>query len=130
MSVHNIKTLRSADMLFSEFWENYPRKVVKFQARKMFDRLSIADQKMAIETLPNHIEYWRYNASSIIFVPHASTWLHQRRFEDELTCELPTPKNCSWPKCKENGQHQYGTSTILYCAQHIETFKRGGTPPR
>lgn len=111
---------------FAEFWAMYPRKVAKANAEKIFGRLPDAEKSAALETLPRHISYWRDNASSINYVPHAATWLQQKRFLDELECELPEAVFCKWPGCKSVGMKYYGK--IACCDRHHDAYVRGLTP--
>lgn len=78
--------------MFEDFWKLYPRKVAKRAAQKTWQHLSPADQKMALEAIPNHIKYWKLKMTEQDFIPHPSTWLNQGRFEDELVIEQPKPK--------------------------------------
>jgi hypothetical protein len=80
---------------FSEFWSLYPRKIARAAAEKFWKRLSEADKEAAMQALPNHIAYWDALGTEKQYIPHASTFIHQRRFEDEL--EMPVPKiNSAW----------------------------------
>lgn len=67
---------------FEEFWSLYPLKKAKNNARKSFLRLTKKDKFAIKESLPIHLEYW--NGISKQFIPHASTWLNNRRWEDEI----------------------------------------------
>jgi len=75
--------------MFDEFWDLYPRKVSKRVAQRKFELLTKAEQQQALEALPNHIKYWKSKNTEMEFIPHASTWLGQYRFEDEIVIEEP-----------------------------------------
>lgn len=77
--------------MFEQFWSNYPRKVAKHYARQIFARLTDEEKFAAIHALPIHIRYWKLAGRDMETIPHASTWLNQHRWEDEL--EMPEPKN-------------------------------------
>ena len=67
--------------LFEKFWEKYPRKVNKYSAVKVFNKINpdeILLQHM-IKSLQEQKQYWE----EWKYIPHASTWLNQRRWEDE-----------------------------------------------
>jgi len=51
-----------------------------------------------MEALPQHIKYWQLKDTSNEFIPHASTWLNQARFEDELdmTEKAHKPPSLPW----------------------------------
>jgi len=84
-------------MNFDEFWQQFPRKVSRRMAQKAWDKMTLADQELAMETLPNHIRYWKLKDTSSEFIPHASTWLNQARFEDELDMSEAQPKKPKLP---------------------------------
>lgn len=67
---------------FSEFWRAYPRRVAKQAALKAWQKMNTEEKREAISVLPAHRLNW--NGKEVEFLPHASTWLHGRRWEDEL----------------------------------------------
>lgn len=80
--------------MFEQFWQHYPRKIAKRAAQKAFDRLSKQEQSDAIEAIEQHVAYWKLKGTEMDYVPHASTWLHQGRWEDILDM---TPKELKRP---------------------------------
>lgn len=64
---------------FDEFWAGYPRKTNKAKAKTAFDRLTQKDRKAATQALT--IYPW---STEQRYIPHASTWIHGRRWEDEF----------------------------------------------
>ena len=76
-------------MSFEIFWDLYPRKVSKRVAERKFNALRADEKKLALEALPNHIKYWKTKNTEMDFIPHASTWIGQYRFEDEIVIEEP-----------------------------------------
>jgi hypothetical protein len=76
-------------MMFETFWALYPRKVSKRVAQRKFEALSKTEQQQALDALPNHIAYWKSKNTEMEFICHASTWLSQYRFEDEIVIEEP-----------------------------------------
>ena len=56
-------------------------------AQKRFEALRSDEQKLALEALPNHIKYWQSKNTEMEFICHASTWLSQFRWEDEIVIE-------------------------------------------
>ena len=77
-------------MHFIEFWKLYPRKVAKVAAQRSWKRLKVKDIDDIFKVYKEHLIRWR--GTEIQFVPHASTWINQRRWEDELE---PLPENKS-----------------------------------
>ena len=75
--------------MFETFWALYPRKVSKRVAQRKFEALRKDEQQQALEALPNHVAYWKSKNTEMEFVPHASTWIGQFRFEDEIVIEEP-----------------------------------------
>ena len=80
-------------MEFNDFWQLYPRKVSRKMAEKAWLKLSAAEQQQALSALPVHILYWDKAGTAKEYIPHASTWLNQARYEDEL--EMPQPKGAT-----------------------------------
>ena len=72
--------------LFDRFWQAYPRKVGKPKAMKAFANLRVTEETLgqmlaAIEQQTKALGWedrskWKY-------IPHPTTWLNQRRWEDE-----------------------------------------------
>ena len=75
------------EITFEKFYKLYPRKVGRFMASKSFKKLSSDDKVLAYNGLLNYIKFWKCNKTEKQFIPHPSTWLNQRRWEDEL--DLP-----------------------------------------
>jgi len=76
----NSKTL---DLDFEAWWKIYPRKIGKFAAKKSFTKavtiLGIPELMLAVENFSRSVL-----GQEKEFIPHASTWLNQRRWEDWL----------------------------------------------
>jgi hypothetical protein len=82
--------------MFEEFWKLYPRKVSKRVAQKIWERMTKDEQEAAFEALPVHIKYWKLKETDTEFIPHASTWLNQGRWEDELDMQEKKPPSLPW----------------------------------
>jgi hypothetical protein len=67
---------------FQEFWSQYPLKKAKDNSKRSFFRLTKKDKLAIKEALPLHLEHW--SGTNKQFIPYASTWLNNRRWEDEL----------------------------------------------
>ena len=80
--------------MFETFWKHYPRKVAKRAALGAFNRLTRDEQAQAVEAIEQHVAYWKLKGTETDFIPHASTWLNQGRWEDELDM---TPKELKRP---------------------------------
>jgi len=70
---------------FAEFWSAYPRKVTKAEAQKLWSKLNLDRHADVILTsLEKHKAQDQWQKDDGKFVPHARTWLSQRRWEDEV----------------------------------------------
>ena len=89
----------NADGAFAKFWQAYPRKTARKKALESFRRVKPDDALLAVmlQSVTAHqaTDQWRRG-----IIPHASTWLNQRRWEDELTAATkPLPKPHTELKC-------------------------------
>ncbi len=84
-------------MEFNLFWAQYPRKIGKLTARRSWEKLSQENQQKALEAIVEHRKYWTAKGTDWEFIPHASTWLNQERFEDELVIEQKENKRPPLP---------------------------------
>lgn len=71
-------------MMFDTFWKAYPRKVNKQAAEKAFNKLQPSEDlfKAMMAGLDNHKKSKQWIDPQ--YIPHASTWLNGKRWEDEL----------------------------------------------
>jgi hypothetical protein len=72
---------------FARFWDSYPKKVAKGKAEKAWSTLDPSEQLTAtildaVERAKNSVN-WRKDGGQ--YIPHPATWLHQRRWEDEIS---------------------------------------------
>jgi len=81
---------------FEEFWLVYPRKVGKAQAKKIFDRLGDADAELAIAAAPFFAS--KQSGTEEKYIPHATTWLNGRRWEDEGAANVIRPTAFNSPE--------------------------------
>ena len=70
---------------FSDFWEEYPRKDARLKAEKAWSKLKVDDDLM--QKIMNGLycamnsPTWKKDGGQ--FVPHASTWINGKRWQDE-----------------------------------------------
>ena len=76
---------------FERFWKLYPRKIGKKAAwldwkrqANPSDLLASLTEDTIIEALKHQVEAGHFS-SETAFIPHPRTWLHQGRWEDEIT---------------------------------------------
>ena len=78
---------------FERFWQVYPRKTAKMEARKVWKRLDpvggLLDTIMAAVAVQAKSRDWLKENGK--YIPHASTWLNGARWEDEV---LDNGKQC------------------------------------
>lgn len=93
--------------LFARFWALYPRKVSKDAARKAWDKLDLSAELFetmikALGTQSLSVDWTKDNGQ---FIPHASTWLNGKRWEDEVPEPVPTGSNVHQfpPRRQANG---------------------------
>ena len=83
-------------MTFENFWQQYPKKVGKLTAKRSWEKLSQENQQKALEAIVEHRKYWSAKGTDWEFIPHASTWLNQERFEDKLVIQEKKKEVLAW----------------------------------
>ena len=76
---------------FENFWSQVPKKVGRHQAEKTFKKLSGQAQVLATDAVKPFYEWWRKENPQATWL-HPSTYLNQRRWEDEEWQEASKPK--------------------------------------
>lgn len=75
---------------FEDFWDLYPRKVSKKDARRAWERaVTIELPAVIIMGLKRQTAYLQ--SRPVEFRPHAATWLNGERWEDEVQVSITTP---------------------------------------
>ncbi len=82
--VSDPETARLSD--FELFWECYPRRVGKLEARRAWnqtttDRPAIEAVLAAVET---HARSGQWNRDGGAYIPHPATWLRRGGWDDEI----------------------------------------------
>ena len=70
----------------TDFWNDYPRKVGKFVARKSWMKIRPWTQEVCDEIfagLARWNRHWEESDQEMEFIPYPATWLNQHRWEDE-----------------------------------------------
>lgn len=77
---------------FNEFWKIYPRHESKKEAAQAFSKitepLEVLIKSVKAQTIARNWD----KKENYGFIPHASTWLNQRRWEDEIVQVSSKPK--------------------------------------
>lgn len=75
---------RKEETGFELFWSCYPKKTAKVAARKAWGKIEFDEVQAVVEG----VEMWKrtdqWKKDNGQFIPHPSTFLNQRRWEDEL----------------------------------------------
>lgn len=71
---------------FDQFWKFYPRKANKAQAEKAWKKLDVTPELLAvmIGALAKQATSIDWLKSGGQYIPHPSSWLNARRWEDEV----------------------------------------------
>ena len=71
------------DGAFDRFWTEYPKKVGKGQAQKAFSKVSVPVETLidAVQRQKGSVQ-WQKDGGQ--YIPNPSTWLNQKRWEDDL----------------------------------------------
>lgn len=87
----------AVDAAFDAFWENYPRKVGKKDARKAWPG---ACRRLAPDRLAKAAAYWAglwaQAGTEARFIPHPATWLRGERWNDDPPT-APRPRTAPPP---------------------------------
>ena len=69
---------------FEDFWSIYPRKVKKQKAKEWFEKNKPTEELFVImiTALKKFIDSQEWKSSNGQFIPHPTTWLNQKRWED------------------------------------------------
>lgn len=80
------KNKNDNDNKFDRFWLAYPRHVAKPTARKEFQKLNPDDELLTvmIRAIEQQKQSDQWTKDGGQYIPHPSTWIHQRRWEDEM----------------------------------------------
>jgi calcineurin-like phosphoesterase family protein len=71
---------------FSQFWDFYPRKAGKEAARKAWNKLQPNEELMTLiaNNIQERIDKGEWRKDNKSYILHASTFLNQKRWEDEV----------------------------------------------
>jgi hypothetical protein len=71
---------------FDAFWDAYGKKVGRGAAEKAWAKATKrADPEVIITAAHHHTEWHKRSGTEARFIPHASTWLNEKRWADERT---------------------------------------------
>lgn len=94
---------------FERFWAAYPRRPdnPKAAAREVFVRRvrEGADAEAVASAAGRYADACRKSGLDLKFVPHARTWLSQRRYEDFLEADVPASAPAKDASCEPSPDH-------------------------
>jgi len=101
-------------MNFAEFWSLYPRKTAKLAAERAWNRLSPDEDLSSViqQAIARQRKSEQWTCKGGAFVPHASTWLNGRRWEDEL------------PACHGNDPACEAWAVVRLAVQQVGPYQR------
>lgn len=88
----------TGNTLFDRFWAAYPKHVSKDKALRTFVKINPSEDLLEhmLEALERQKQYYGWSKANWKYIPHAATWLNQKRWEDELTYgEADIPEDSS-----------------------------------
>ena len=92
------------DEEFNEFWEEYPRKVGKKDARRAFDKaLKSTKAETMIRAVIAQKKSGQWLRENGRYIPNPATWLNQGRWDDEIQPVESKPKYKTAP----SEEHSY-----------------------
>lgn len=110
---------------FEAFWKEYPRKVGRTAARRHFasafkrnKTLTVADILKALAIQKQQLQ-WSKDGG--LFIPHASTWLNQERWNDEIDLEKEKAVEAAKKKPFIDGDPAYKKGDHWYVITHAGT---------
>lgn len=91
-------TKEDSSWMFKAFWKAYPRKEKKQDAKKAFDKLKVDETlfKAIMAGLENHKNSKQWTRDNGQYIPHPTTWLNGKRWEDELESANSTQQQDGW----------------------------------
>lgn len=85
----NLKGVKVSEDTYTEdfelFWKEYPEKIGKSKAFESWKKLSTIQKEKSMVQIKLQVENNHFrNKSGIDYIPHPTTWLNQKRWEDEI----------------------------------------------
>ena len=96
--------LKVNDDLFHAFWDSYPKKVDKRRAYEAFKRLKVTPELLScmLTSLDKQKRSEQWREANGRYIPHATTWLNGRRWEDTmLTTASEASRLSARPQAKQ-----------------------------
>lgn len=75
---------------FEEFWEAYPRKIGKKEARERWDKANFPSLEFVLKAIERQKQSMQWKADNGKYIPYPSSWLNKERWNDELPTDEPS----------------------------------------
>ena len=75
---------------FQQFWEMYLKKGVRTKAESSFAQLKNSEKELLLTFIPKYIQNHK-DAGKMEFIPHFTTFINQKRWNDELPYQVIKP---------------------------------------
>lgn len=77
---------QNSDELFNQFWEAYPKKRGKSNACRSWEKLKVSNElfNLIMKKLEAYKQTADWQKDNGQYIPYPSTWLNQKRWEDEI----------------------------------------------
>ena len=121
---HEIERLESN---FDAFWDLYPKKVAKQKAKDIWLKNKYNDllTEKIIDAITQQVEVtWKHTEKK--YIPNATTWLNQQRWEDEIIkSQSPqnnrrTPAQSERERIKDPSEYDHPTNANAYARAWFE----------
>lgn len=88
-----LKNKNTNELLFARFWSAYPRKEAKQNALRAFEKINPDEELLSLmlEAIEKQKRSEQWQEDGGRFIPHPTTWLNGRRWEDQLPEAKPKP---------------------------------------
>lgn len=105
---------------FGSFWDMYPRKEAKAYALKCWNRLAPGENMQAgiRADVVRKSQTWKWRQNNGEFIPMPSTYLNQRRWEDEGIVPPPEPPTKPDTLCVVTACQAETVPGLRWCAEH------------
>lgn len=81
--------LKTVEQYFDLFWSKYPNKISKQKAKGVFTKLTDTEIQTILNTIDSFVKYKPFPEYTH---PHPTTYLNQKRWQDEIPTILPDQK--------------------------------------
>lgn len=110
--------LKVNDDLFHVFWDSYPKKVDKRRAYEAFKRLKVTPELLScmLAALDKQKQSEQWREANGRYIPHATTWLNGRRWEDTMPT---TASGGSGPSARPQARQLTGWHTEVINGEEV-----------